>query len=517
MTIQAIIESLLEKEIGLSTEAIGAETISKAIYRRMNACGLYDAKDYLNHLLSSQKELENLIEMSVIPETWFFRNKESFAFLARYVRTQWLPENRGNELRILSIPCSTGEEPYSIAMTLIDTGLMSEISVNRLYIEARDISGNSLRKARLGIYGRESFRGKNLSFRDRHFDLIKDASSPRKDASSPRPDVGSSLRLEPTNRDSQNYKWQMGTSIKNMVRFKKGNLTDEQMLSHDEKPYHIIFCRNLLIYLSESGKRRALKKIESLLSKNGVLFVGHVERSFVCSSEQKEKFSWIRRPGVFACQRSDVASSLRSDVGSSLRPDVGSSLRLEPANRYPNIGSSLRPDVGSSLKLEPTSSKNSEKPAAAVSDSVTSRLKNRLPVTSRSSVLHEKKNGFNSVHESGASETAADVSIENPLDSAQKLADQGDLYEALKICEKCLTENSFHIQANFLMGLICHALDDEERAEEYFNKAVYLDPNHYEALNHLAFIMEHRGEKNRAVYMRQRAQRILQREEKENN
>ncbi len=298
MTIQAIIESLLEKEIGLSTEAIGAETISKAIYRRMNACGLYDAKDYLNHLLSSQKELENLIEMSVIPETWFFRNKESFAFLARYVRTQWLTENRGNELRILSIPCSTGEEPYSIAMTLIDTGLLSEINVNRLYIEARDISSNSLRKARLGIYGRESFRGKNLSFRDRHFDLIKDGSSPRPEST----------------RDSQNYKWQMGTSIKNMIRFKKGNLTDEQMLSPDEKPYHIIFCRNLLIYLSESGKRRALKKIESLLSKNGVLFVGHVERSFVCGSEQRDKFSWIRRPGVFACQRSDVVSSLRLET-----------------------------------------------------------------------------------------------------------------------------------------------------------------------------------------------------------
>ncbi len=140
-----------------------------------------------------------------------------------------------------------------------------------------------------------------------------------------------------------------------------------------------------------------------------------------------------------------------------------------------------------------------------------------MPVTHRGAGFHEKKNGFNSVQESRASEITTDVNIENPLDSAQKLADQGDLHEALKICEKCLTENSFHIQANFLMGLICHALDDEERAEEYFNKAVYLDPNHYEALNHLAFIMEHRGEKNRAVYMRQRAQRILQREEKENN
>jgi len=493
MTIQAIIESLLEKEIGLSAEAIGSETISKAIYRRMNACGLYDAKEYINHLLSSQKELENLIEMSVIPETWFFRNKESFAFLARYVRNQWLTENRDNELRILSIPCSTGEEPYSIAMTLMDTGLMNEIGRNRLYIEARDISSNSLRKARLGIYGKESFRGKNLSFRDRHFDLIRDSGG-----------------------DNQNYKWQIKTSIRNMIRFKRENLVDDILLSPKEKPYHIIFCRNLLIYLSEPGKRRAVKKIESLLSKNGVLFVGHVERSFVCGSGGTNftvaPFSWIRRPGVFACQR--------SDAGSNLRP--------EPANRSPEavqrkFGKTYGPNIKSAKTPQVL---QTEKSVGLGGDSITTHTaagsnlrpepaSGGISASSSNTTSHEKKNGFNFIQDPGDSDViTTDFNADNLLDSARKFADQGDLYEALKICEKCLTENSFHIQAHFLMGLICHALDDEEQAEEYFNKAVYLDPNHYEALSHLAFIMEHRGDKNRADHLRQRAQRILQREER---
>ncbi len=93
------------------------------------------------------------------------------------------------------------------------------------------------------------------------------------------------------------------------------------------------------------------------------------------------------------------------------------------------------------------------------------------------------------------------------------MADQGELDKAFEMCEKCLRENAFHIQAYFLMGLIRHAQDEEERAEEFFNKAVYLDPNHHEALSHLAFIMEHRGEPRRAERLRGRAQRIREREE----
>jgi chemotaxis protein methyltransferase WspC len=100
------------------------------------------------------------------------------------------------------------------------------------------------------------------------------------------------------------------------------------------------------------------------------------------------------------------------------------------------------------------------------------------------------------------------------LESAQQFANKGQLTEALKLCEKCLSVNMLDIQANFLMGVISHALDQEKKAEEFFNKTIYLDPNHHEALMHLAFISENKGDRRRAEQLRQRAQRILIRESK---
>lgn len=103
--------------------------------------------------------------------------------------------------------------------------------------------------------------------------------------------------------------------------------------------------------------------------------------------------------------------------------------------------------------------------------------------------------------------------MEALLDAAQDLANQGRLNEALERCEKYLSEAPFRVQPYFLMGVIHNALGDEDQAEECFNKVVYLDPNHHEALSHLAFIMERRGQQEKALHLRQRAQRILEREE----
>lgn len=108
-----------------------------------------------------------------------------------------------------------------------------------------------------------------------------------------------------------------------------------------------------------------------------------------------------------------------------------------------------------------------------------------------------------------------DTGADALLKTARELADKGFLNEAFQLCDKCLNEDPFNSRAHFLTGLICHALSDEDRAEEHFNKTVYLDPNHHEALSHLAFIMDRRGDFSRAEHLRRRVQRILQKEEKD--
>ncbi|QTA87370.1 Tetratricopeptide repeat-containing protein, DUF560 [Desulfonema magnum] len=464
---QAIIESLLEERIGLSAEAIGSETIAKAVHRCMGDDRISRGKkaasltEYLARLQTSEEEWEKLVEAVVVPETWFFRNKASFSFLSGYVRFEWLPAHQNGVLRILSIPCSTGEESYSIAMILMDMGLPEEIQ-GRFHIDAVDISGKALYKAKLGIYGKASFRGEDLSFQERHFDQIS----------------------QKNKKDKNEKRFKVHARVRNIVRFLKGNLLETQLLA-DEKPYDVIFCRNLFIYLGESAKKRAMDNIDRLLAKNGILFVGHVERPLVCASAERTRFVWIRQSGVFACRRAGFKQETHDhpDVVQHLTPSEKSSGRsFEKAGTGRQRGSAVVTPRGPHRQ--------------------TPEYKKMLPPSLRP---------FTGSHIPQIS-SSSDDSVETWLNTAQQLADRGFLSEASELCEKYLNEDPFGIQAHFLMGLICHAMGDEERAEEYFNKAIYLDPNHDEAMTHLAFIMEHRGERDRAERLRLRARRILKKE-----
>ena len=108
----ADIENLLTVSMGLDIASIGQMAIARAVDERQAACCLEDTRAYWQHLRGSETELQTLIEAVVVPETWFFRDSESFATLARLVRDEWIDSQAANVVRVLSLPCSTGEEPY---------------------------------------------------------------------------------------------------------------------------------------------------------------------------------------------------------------------------------------------------------------------------------------------------------------------------------------------------------------------------------------------------------------------
>ncbi|HEY9859492.1 MAG TPA: hypothetical protein V6D16_08305, partial [Candidatus Obscuribacterales bacterium] len=87
--IQDAIENLLRQKIGLNADVIGSKTIARAVRHRMAKCALDDIAAYLTQLQTSAAELEALIETIVVPETWFFRDREPFVLLAQYVMSEW--------------------------------------------------------------------------------------------------------------------------------------------------------------------------------------------------------------------------------------------------------------------------------------------------------------------------------------------------------------------------------------------------------------------------------------------
>lgn len=273
---QSVIESLLRQKIGLEASSIGSGSIARAIHRRMGDCRILDMVEYLRLLQESTQEWEALIESVIVPETWFFREREAFFCLKHYVTSEWLPTHSNRVLRILSVPCSTGEEPYSIAIALLETGL----SVINVQIDAVDISKNSLLTAQTAIYNKYSFRDNTLSFLEQYFQFT-----------------------EAGHRLCQ--------YVKSMVNFMHGNLADPNFLA-STPPYDIVFCRNLLIYFDRATKERTIKVFERLLTQKGLLFVGHAEAGLLLNTE----FVPVRYPRAFVYRKSVTSYPLLKSIHS---------------------------------------------------------------------------------------------------------------------------------------------------------------------------------------------------------
>lgn len=405
MKTQQKIAGLLKHTMGLDVATVGGSALEHAVRSRMNLCGALDAEAYWERLRNSETELQELIEAVVVPETWFFRDREAFTALAKIVTTEWLPVHSARALRVLSVPCSTGEEPYSIAMTLLDAGL----SPHAFRIDAMDISARALAFAMRGLFGKNSFRGRQLDFRERYF----------------RP-IGDRHEIFPI--------------VRERVRFEQANLLAANFLSGVDS-YDVIFCRNVLIYLDAPTQERVIKTLDRLLASDGFLFVGPAEAYLARGSG----FISANQPRAFAYRKTSVL------------PREPASIREIPRKK---IKPSPRRSVA---KLRPKIERQSP-PATPV---------------------------------------AADI-----LDSARRLADAGKLREAARACEAHLRESGTSPAALYLLALVRDALGDDRGAADCYRKVVYLEPNHAEALMHLALLAEKRGDSSAAQRLQLRSRRV---------
>ena len=408
-------EVLLKHTMGLDAASVGPSSIARAVQQRLAACGLKNEDDYLERVRTSSDEVQELIEAVIVPETWFFRDREAFAALARVVYEDWLPKHPDGMLRVLSLPCSTGEEPYSVAMALLDAGFPAE----RFRVDALDISTRSLAQARRAVFGRNSFRGDDLGFRDRHF--------------TPAGAV-----------------WQLSDAARRQVEFHQGNILDAN-LRPGAPVFDVVFCRNLLIYFDRATQDRAVAMLTRLLGPKGWLFVGPSETGLLLS----HAFVSAKIPLAFAFRHADAAQPGQASPGRVAAPRRPSAPRVaEPARPMPFSSVVLRPPVAEAVP--------SEQPAAG-------------------------------------------------LDHAMKLADQGRLVEAAKACESHLHKHGPSAKAFYVTGLVRDASGNHAEAAEFYRRALYLDPQHHEAMVQLALLLEGQGDRAGAKVMNDRARRIQQR------
>lgn len=401
----------LKQRIGLDVTSVGPAIIERAVRQRSIAQQALGTEEYWQALQGSPDEQQALIESVIVPETWFFRYPESFVTLAR-LATARLAELKGmRALRILSLPCSTGEEPYSIAMALFDAGF----APHQFKIEGLDVSPLSVERARSGVYGKNSFRGQQTDFRERHFTPVDEL-------------------------------YRLSERVREQVSLQVGNLLDPALLAN-EAVYDFVFCRNLLIYFDQPTQRQGLEVLKRLTHVDGVLFIGPAEGGLL---------------GRLGMRSIGIAQSFA--FRRHVEPESAPSTTYAPAPqpvRQPV--SSVAPAVMRSRPFAPVQPRPSS--AAPAGDAVTL------------------------------------------LASIATLANEGKCTEAREACERYLQAHEPVAQVFYWLGLLSEVLGSAQQAQGFYRKALYLEPQHPEALAHLAALLASRGDAAGARRLQERAAR----------
>lgn len=403
------IERLLKSRIGLDAESVGRSVIERAVRQRMSALGQQNLEGYWTTLGGSPREQQALVEAVVVPETWFFRYPESFNALASLAQERHAHLHGARPLRLISLPCSSGEEPYSIAMTLLDAGFTAE----QFQIDALDVSDKVLDQARQGLYGRNSFRGDALAFRERFF------------------------------QEQATGGFLLEARVRNCVRLRTGNLLDPGLFA-GEPGYDFVFCRNLLIYFDRQTQVRVLELLKRQLQEGGTLFIGPAEASLASQNGLQA----LGRQQTFAFRMAEakpVVSQPPRPTSSRTRPATVVAPRPAPPSRSRPAARTL----------------NAAAPAVV----------------------------------------AVDIWTE-----VANLANAGRTAEARQRSEQHLQQNGPSAAAYYWLGLICDSAGQGDQACAYYRKAIYLEPQHREALTHLAAHLQAQGDEAGAQRLYRRAQ-----------
>ena len=247
--------------------------------RRMIALGVASPAEYLEHITTRGNrttELRLLLNEITIGETYMFRHPAQLDALRNVILPQILQLKNFvglKRLRFWCAGCSTGEEPHTLAMFLLEE--KEKMLAGWTWdILATDLNDNSLQTARDGIYGEYALRNTSAIMRRKYF------------------------------KDVGDKKLQVNDLLKAQVRFDRLNLSDDSKMVF-QKGLDVIFCCNVLIYFDLASKRRVVQHFHSNLLPGGYLFLGHAESLF----QVDDSFRLVHFPGTTAYWKPTAAQA----------------------------------------------------------------------------------------------------------------------------------------------------------------------------------------------------------------
>src|SRR5690242_12729602 len=241
-----LLRDLVQEHCGILFRDDARYLVERRLVPRLEALGLATFGEYHRHLRCAAPgdgELAEAVDLLTTNETYFWREPLQLGAFAREILpalARALAARR--RLRILSAGCSTGEEPYTLAVIVKESGLFEGWDVQ---IHGGDISHRCLTQARAGAYGEHAFRAPESAGMRRWFHL-------------------------------RGGKWVVDDALRAMVRFSRENLLDPRAFATVPR-VDVVFCRNVMIYFDLPARRRVLRRLHDKLRDGGWLLLGHSE------------------------------------------------------------------------------------------------------------------------------------------------------------------------------------------------------------------------------------------------
>lgn len=241
-----LFQHYIYEHLGINLGAQKIYLVQARLAKRVKQLGLVSFKEYYDRLCNdtSGEEFAYLSSLISTNVTSFFREAKQWDFLKTYSAV--LAEHPAKKLRIWSAACSSGEEPYSLAMFL-DTHLAKSGAWD-IKILATDVSPRVLKAAQTGTYTQKACAGIDPSLLQRYFTY-----------------------------EAQTQSFRINERLKSMITFREYNLVTGNYALFKEGMFDIIFCRNVMIYFDKPTQEQLVKKFHTLLTKEGYLFIGSSE------------------------------------------------------------------------------------------------------------------------------------------------------------------------------------------------------------------------------------------------
>lgn len=243
-----VFKNYLEEHGGLHIEKDKFDSIRISVHSRATFHGFKTYSDYFDFLKTNEDEFRELISLIVVNETYFFRYPEQFSVLKEFVIPEVVSRNEkqgSRSLKVWSAGCSTGEEPFSIAISIIEA--IPDWKNWEIHILGTDVSSKALAAAMKGRYGKNSFRITNEETKEKYFRKVSFDT------------------------------WEIKPFIRELVTFSYHNLVKEPYPLIFMEMWDIIFCRNVTIYFKPESTRRVIENMYKSLKPGGYLFMGHTE------------------------------------------------------------------------------------------------------------------------------------------------------------------------------------------------------------------------------------------------